>query len=110
MKIQIQFGREASYHEKKLTLLLMRYFNPTKFMLSGLAYSWSSKGPEVTMEGALPINPFEAMDQINEAISKEFNDWSPLFEITYIEMESQMEKKKIDTWILVDKIKPGILI
>lgn len=110
MKIRIQFGREASYHEKQLTLLLMRYFTPTKFMIVGGNDSWSTKGLEVTMEGAAPVNPFDAMKEINEAMVKRVKDWSCLFEITYIEMESQEEKDKIATWILIDKLKPGTLI
>jgi len=109
MKIRIQFQREASYNEKELTLLLMRYFTPTKFSVLS-AGSWGSKGPEVIMEGAAPVNPFDVMKEVNDAMAKKVKDWSYSFDITYIEMESPEEKDKIATWILIDKIKPGTLI
>jgi hypothetical protein len=104
MKLRIEFEREAGYHEKKLTLLLMRFFNPTKLSWLGSG-GWSSKGPEVVIEGATPLNPFEVMEQINESMAKEVKDWSHGFTITYIEMESRKEKGKIDSWILIDKLK-----
>jgi len=108
MKIRIQFEREASYSEKKLQLVLMRYFNPTKFMWMGGASSWGSK-PEVAMEGADPVNPFEAMEQVNAEMAKQVKNWSYAFTITYIEMESPAEKEKIATWVLMDKLKPGVV-
>jgi len=110
MKLRIQFEREANYYHKKLTLLLMRYFKPRKFTLLNSGDTWTSKGPEVYMEGAEPVNPFDVMKEINEAMAKEVKDWSHSFEISYIEMETPKEKEKIDTWVLIDKIKPGTLI
>jgi len=106
MKIRIQFPPEANYHEKDLTLLLMRYFTPTKF--SVLKNAWDRKGPEIYMEGAAPVNPFDVMKEINEAIGRKAKDWSYHSDITYIELESPEEKDKIPTWILVDKIDPGV--
>jgi len=109
MKIRITFARDAASHEEKLTLLLMRFFEPTKLFWLGSHDSWGSQ-PEAIMEGAIPINPFEAMEQINATMVKEVKDWSHSFVVTCIEMESAQEKEKIATWILVDKLKPGKLI
>jgi len=103
MKLRIEFERDVVYHEKSLTLQLMRYFKPTKLMWLGTLGGWSK--PEVIMEGGIPTNPFEVMELIKSSMRKEIKDWSCGYLISSIEMESPEEKEQIDSWILVDKLK-----
>lgn len=87
---------------KTLTLLLLRYFQPTKLTCTPSS-SYSSE-LVVTLVGATPINPYQALDDVKK-IFAEKQGWAISYDILEIEMENEEEKDQIVNWILIDKIK-----
>ena len=102
VKLKIIFGREASYREKDLQLLLMRFFNPTKlFWFPGGSFGSTC---EAVLEGADAVNPFETLELLNVQMRAKDSHWEGSFTITIIEMESPKEKESIPTWVLAKKL------
>lgn len=101
MKILVKVTGEAAYHLQEFTLLLLKRFTPTR-----LDVTKSDFAPEVTvyMTGAQPVNPFIVLEEINQQFLRKYKNYF-MYDIRGLEFENEEEKKQIEMWIVLQKLK-----